>query len=114
MNTIHDGAELYVVRVTGRVDALTAPQLDEQLRALSTAAGQKIVVDLTQATYLSSSGLRILLLALKRQRSAGGQLLLHNPPPRIQQVIRLAGLDRFFPLYSEPLPQKASPAHLQG
>lgn len=95
MSTSPD-VEACVVAAVGRIDAATAPALDAQLLAAYEANKSTVIVELAEATYVSSSGLRILLLAHRRQRSAGGQLLLRNVRPKVMRILRLAGFDRVF------------------
>ncbi len=80
----------------GRVDALYAPELDEQLSALHKAGARDIIIDLQDVSYMSSSGLRILLLAHRRQRAEGGQIVLANTPERVLRILRMAGFDQLF------------------
>jgi anti-sigma B factor antagonist len=90
-----------VIAPTGRVDALSAPALDAQLAALS-RPGQTLVVNLEAVSYVSSSGLRVLLLAHRRQSAAGGRLLLSNVPPQVGRILRMAGFDRILSICEEP------------
>ncbi len=91
-----DSPSTIVYAAAGRIDAASAPLLDRELRALYDEGVGEIILDLTQVTYMSSSGLRILLLAQRRQQKAGGRLLLRNIPERIAHVLRVAGFDRVF------------------
>ncbi len=84
----------------GRYDALRAAELDERLLGLHDAGATTIVLDLAQATYISSSSLRVLLLAHRRAVAAGGQVVLMNTPERILRLLHMAGLDRVFSLRS--------------
>ena len=97
-----------VLNVEGRVDALTAPDLDRQLEALGEEGPATIIVDLGGTTYISSSGLRVLLLAHRREAQRGGQLVLRNPPPKIQRVMCMCGFDRVFNIVCESEPPSAS------
>jgi anti-sigma B factor antagonist len=97
MNVSFD-AQHATLWVTGRVDASNASELDQALRALEAEVDGAITVDLADATYISSSGLRYLLLSHRRQLSkegAGPGPVLHlcHVPPRILRVLQIAGLD---------------------
>ncbi len=92
----------YVLEGIGRIDASIASQLDEQLKALHAAGVRVLILDLSKVTYLSSSGLRVLLLALRRQEASGGRFVLRNVPERIMRVLRIAGFDRLFPIEGDP------------
>jgi len=85
-----------VLQVSGRIDASSALDLDENLKAASRAHPSEIVVDLGGVTYISSSGLRVLLLAHKREKRAGGRLELRNPSPKVLRVMHMCGFDRVF------------------
>ncbi len=80
----------------GRYDALRAPELERQLQALLEAGATDLTLDMARVTYLSSSCLRVLLMAHRRAVEAGGRLVLVNIPERILRLLRMAGLDRVF------------------
>ena len=88
-----------IVRVIGKVDAATAPDL-EKLRALHAAGEKEIVIALADATYISS-GLRVLLLNHKRQAS-NGQMILRNTAPKIMWIMRMCGVGRVFCFTQHP------------
>lgn len=91
-----------IVRPVGRVDASATPHLEEELRALLDAGKTALVVDLAETTYLSSSGLRALLIAHRRANELGGALSIRHTPPRVMHIIRLAGFDRILSLDETP------------
>ena len=84
----------------GRYDAQRSAELDEHLRALYEAGASTIVLDLARVTYVSSSSLRVLLLAHRRAVAAGGSIVLANTPSRVLSLLRMAGLDRVFGISS--------------
>lgn len=86
------------LRPVGRIDAANAPELDAELQALSSQGAEAIWIDLSQVSYLSSSGLRVLLLAHRRQQARGGRLVVCNSAPKVARVLRMAGLDRILDL----------------
>ncbi len=79
---------------SGRLDALTAPEFDRQICTLPDGATKVIAVDLTQVTYIASSGLRALLVAHRRQQQGGGRLVVRHPNPRVWAVMQLCGFDQ--------------------
>ncbi len=80
----------------GRYDALRASELDQQLQQLLDTGADTIVLDLGDVTYVSSSALRVLLLAHRQASDEGSKLVLTNIPQRVMRVLRMAGLDRVF------------------
>ncbi len=65
-----------VLRVSGEVDAYTAPMLREQIRELTAKGAVHLIADLSQVGFLDSTGLGALIGGLKRLREAGGSLTL--------------------------------------
>lgn len=95
----HDEAGRTVVTVAGEVDVFTAPTLDERLVALVDEGKVRLVVDLTGVEFLDSTGLGVLVKALKRTREHDGSLDLVATQERILKVFRITGLDAVMPLH---------------
>ncbi|HOG46844.1 MAG TPA: STAS domain-containing protein [Anaerolineae bacterium] len=86
-----------LVKVNGRVDSATAPQLEAALQGITAQERFHIVIDMQDLEYLSSAGLRVLVSTLKLVRRWNrGDLRLANVPPRISEVLDLAGLNVLF------------------
>lgn len=82
-----------ITEVTGEVDVYTAPQLDEALSALVEGGNNKLIVDLSGVEFLDSTGLGVLVKALKRVRENDGSLAVVATTDRISKVFRITGLD---------------------
>lgn len=88
-----------VLQVGGEVDVYTAPGLREQLIKLVGQGSIHVVVDLSRVEFLDSTGLGVLVGALKRLRAVGGTLGLVCAHERLLKVFRITALDRVFALY---------------
>jgi anti-sigma B factor antagonist len=93
-------AGVCVVSVSGHIDSLTSGEagkfLDEQI-----AKGDvRLVADLSQVNYMSSSGLRVLVSTLKSARQHRGDLYLAGLQENIHQLLELAGFTSIFKIYS--------------
>jgi anti-sigma B factor antagonist len=88
-----------VLAVSGEVDVATVPRLREQLHGLVAQGSTQIVVDLDGVDFLDSTGLGVLVGALKRVRSNDGELSLVCNQPRIRKVFEVTGLTKVFALY---------------
>ena len=88
-----------VIAVTGRVDSSTAPELENALKKLVESTKTQIVLDLKNVEYMSSAGLRAMVSTLKAVKRINGDLRLACPSPRVEEVLRLAGLTSIFSIY---------------
>lgn len=86
-----------LVKVSGRIDSYTAPQLSDALKAILEARRFKIVCEMGQVDFMSSAGLRVLASTQKVcHRYNRGEIVLCNVPERVCQAIELGG---FAPLF---------------
>jgi anti-anti-sigma factor len=81
-----------VVSIVGSVDALTANQVTSFLSAQVGNGQRQLVADLSQVDFMSSAGLRAILIALKESRQQGGDLRLAAAQPRVENILKIAGL----------------------
>ena len=88
-----------VMAVSGRVDSATAPELETGLKQLVEAGKTQIVLDLKNVEYMSSAGLRAMVSTLKAVKRVNGDLRLATPSPRVEEVLRLAGLTAIFSIH---------------
>ena len=89
-----------VLAVSGEVDVATVPKMREQLHGLVARGDKRIVVDLDAVDFLDSTGLGVLVGALKRVRSSGGDLQLVCTQPRIRKVFEVTGLTKVFAIHA--------------
>ena len=90
-----------VLSVAGRVDASNAASLEQKILAVIAAGESRLVIDCAQLEYISSAGLRVLLIAAKRLSTSGklGVAALNN---RIRDVFDIAGFSSIFEIYRTP------------
>src|SRR5689334_6766234 len=89
----------HVLEVGGEIDVYTAPQLRERLIALVEEGARQVVVDLGRVEFLDSTGLGVLVGALKRLRGVNGDLSLVCAQERLLKIFRITGLDRVFTIH---------------
>lgn len=91
--------DLWVVETHGRLDHLLSPQLETTLQQLLDSNHSKIIVDLSQSTYINSGGLRALVSSRRKARRQQGDIVLCGPSPRISEIIEMTGFDQVFHVY---------------
>lgn len=90
-----------IVKVNGRLDTNTSPQLDTALtKILSTDKITDICFEFSELEYISSSGLRILLAAHKKTSSSGGKAYIENANEVVKNILSITGFDTLFEVNS--------------
>lgn len=82
----------HVLAPTGEVDVLTSPQLGRRLLRLADEGKTRVVVDLSGVTFIDSSGLGVLLNAVRHLRGRSGRLVLVCPTEPILRPFQVTGL----------------------
>ncbi len=88
-----------VVRVRGEVDVATAPALRESLDGAVDGGPGTVVVDLSEVTFIDSTGLGVLIGARKRCVDSGRAFRVVVADPRILKVFQITGLDELFTIH---------------
>ena len=89
-NKVADGIELVV---EGRLDTGTAPQLEAELNKIPKTR-MNLYINLSGIDYVSSAGLRVILLAHKIMLPTGGKMILRSPSAFCMQVLEATGMDK--------------------
>ena len=85
-----DGIELIV---EGRLDTGTAPQLEAVINKIPKVK-QNLYLNLSAIEYVSSAGLRVILLAHKIMLPTGGKMILRSPSDFCKQVLEATGMNK--------------------
>ncbi len=83
-----------VVTISGRVDTVTAPELEKQVAPLLEEKGISLVFNCNDMEYISSSGLRVVLSAHKKAVACGGKFALEGLNKDVKSVFDLTGFSR--------------------
>lgn len=88
-----------VVTPTGRLDSNTSPKLERLLNQLLEEGQHWLFIDMTDVTYIASSGLKILVSAWRRAQDQDGDVLLSGMQPRITEIFEMVGFDMLFRIF---------------
>lgn len=91
--------DITLVRLNGRLDATTSPEVRAVLQKLLETDQPKIIVDLQEVPFIDSSGLASLVSGLRLAREKNGTIALSGIQPQAQTIFRLTMLDRIFPIH---------------
>ena len=91
-----------VLAPAGRIDMATADQFRDRLIPLITkaaAGGESVVLDFSGVDYISSAGLRVLMLAAKEAKSAGGKIAVAALQPLVNEIFQISRFDKVLPCH---------------
>lgn len=97
--TSRTDGDFEIVEVGGEIDVYTAPRLREAIVAAVDAGHIRLIIDVQKVDFLDSTGLGVLVGALKRVRADGGSLDIVCTQERILKIFQITGLDKVFGLH---------------
>lgn len=92
-------ARTHLVELGGEIDLYTAPEFKERVSSVINAGKSHLVVDLSDATFIDSTTLGVLVGAEKQLRGSDGAVVLVCPERSIRKVFEITGLDRVFAMH---------------
>ena len=93
--------DVVVALPEGRLDALASPALDNALVALEAQGARQLVLNLRETGYISSSGLRVILIHARRLRQASGDVKLCCLTGKVARVLQIAGFDTVLSIFPD-------------
>ncbi|MDR3641964.1 MAG: STAS domain-containing protein [Humidesulfovibrio sp.] len=89
-----------VLAVTGRLDAITARDFEEECKACIASGEKRLVVDLAGLEYISSAGLRSILAVAKLLKPLGGDLAFCDLAGIVAEVFAMSGFAKLLPVFA--------------
>jgi len=87
------------VSISGKMDAVTAPDFESALSGIIAQGELKLLIDLSGLEYISSAGLRAILVVAKELRGKEGEMLFVGLQDRVQDVFRISGFYSIFRIF---------------
>ncbi|MER6948408.1 STAS domain-containing protein [Nonomuraea sp. NPDC005983] len=94
-----------LVAIAGEIDLYTAPHLQAEFTRLLQDGPSRVVIDMSAVDFCDSTGMNVLLSALKRIKEQGGVLDMAAPRPAVRKILQVTGLDSVFTVHDE-VPQE--------
>jgi anti-sigma B factor antagonist/stage II sporulation protein AA (anti-sigma F factor antagonist) len=88
------------LRFEGNLDTNTSPQAQEALTAACDAS-EKVLVNFKDLDYVSSAGLRVLLIAAKKLKKTGGQMHICSLNETVNEVFEISGFSSIFSVFGD-------------
>jgi anti-sigma B factor antagonist len=89
----------FAIAIAGEVDLYVAPELKQQLLDVIERGATDVVVDLTDATFIDSTTLGVLIGAVRRLRANEGRLSVVCNDQNVAKIFELSGLDKVFDIF---------------
>lgn len=90
-----------VVAPSGRVDGVTAPELERRLTEIVERGDSRVLLDCENMSYISSAGLRVVLLAAKKCQQGSGKLILCSLQPDCKTAMEISGFLTMLDFYDD-------------
>ena len=92
----HAGADVdgVTIQLHGELDMATAPRLGRVLDEALDAMPDTVRLDLSDLTFLDSTGIRVLITASRRAKAQDCSVILHAPREHVLRTLKLTGVDR--------------------
>src|SRR5437763_3197454 len=90
-----------VLAIEGDIDLHISPAVTEALNAMIKKKPERVVIDLSRATYIDSAGVAALILAMQEVEAYGGTFLLSGLQETLRSIFEISGLDRTFRIFPD-------------
>jgi len=92
--------EFLVLKIKGRIDTIHSADLEREVNQLFAGGEQHLIFNCEGMNYISSSGLRVFLVAQKKAKAINGKLFLCEMQPAIQEIFRISGFSNLFKIFT--------------
>jgi len=88
-----------VVSLSGRIDSAAAVEFEEKLIEIIDAGNNTMIIDFLRVQFVSSAGLRVLLLAAKKVKPYSGKIILCDMSKEVREVFDISGFSTIFEIH---------------
>ena len=97
INVLETQSGITKLVLSGRMDIQGAMTADMTF-SVTAGAKKKVVVDLSDVTFMASLGLNTLMVSAKSMANKGGRMVLLNPQPNVEKILEIAGVSTVIPI----------------
>ena len=90
-----------IIEIIGSLDTMTAPEYEKQMIEMIDDVSKVFIADCTQLDYISSSGLRVLLMTLKNISNKGRKFILFGMQEPVFEVFKICRFDNLFTIVAD-------------
>jgi len=85
-------------QIEGRLDAESAPEAEATVKGVLKQGSRRLLFDLSQMEYISSAGLRVILMAVKELRNKQGKVVLCGLTPYVKEIFDVSNFSSIIPI----------------
>jgi len=90
--------DVAVLRIVGRIDFATSESVEHAVNGAIEQGGRRVIFDMREVAYISSAGLRAILIAAKKPKSAGGGVAVYGLQAGVEEVFTTSGFGKIVPI----------------
>ncbi|MBI5672884.1 MAG: STAS domain-containing protein [Nitrospirae bacterium] len=101
--TSRENAGITFVKMQGSLSATTAEQGNQDMKKIVDAGAKKVILNLADVDYISSGGIRVLILACKQLNNVQGQMKIAAAKGMVKEALQASGFDLLNRVYGESI-----------
>ena len=101
IETVMEG-EALIARVDGRIDGTNAREFQNEIEAACAGADRLVILDLEQLSYISSAGLRAIMMTAKQLESRDVKFAVCSISGSVNEIFQISGVDQIIPVRASP------------
>ncbi|WP_141501595.1 STAS domain-containing protein [Paenibacillus luteus] len=99
MINVEQQDEISIISLSGRLDGTTMGEVEQRFLELLGQGMKQFVFDMSELEYISSAGLRVMLLSVKKTRAIAGKIALCKLNANVQEVFQISGFSTIFEIF---------------
>ena len=88
-----------IIFLEGKMDAISAPEFEDKMGEWLEQGETSFIINLGEVNYMSSAGLRSILIVAKKLKEQDGKLIFVNLREEVQKIFRISGFSSMIPTY---------------
>jgi anti-sigma B factor antagonist len=92
--------DIRMIKLIGKLDIIGTGEIETKFTGHCAGEKVRVIVDLSEVSFLASIGIRLLMLTAKSVTKRGGKMVIVKPIPDVQHVLEVTGIPAIIPIYS--------------
>lgn len=97
--SVTEHGDIKIIHLEGKLDVNLSIEIETEFEKMIDNGTKNMILDLKRVEYLSSSGLRIFISAMRKLKENGGKLVLCDITPMVKKIFKIVELEDLFEIY---------------